>query len=1152
MTITTMKRQRQQCPASASMSVIFQISILSAIVVSSAVDAFGSIGMPQAGRSVPRTLQQPPLHASELKQSSLTQFNDDDDDASSLTSSLQEQNNVLRRHVELGDESSLVGLNDEDMMQAMSEQMSDLLTTLDDGSTTTNYNKAESSEYDDDDEERSTSIPETLNETLLYDVDVYEEEEQEDYEEDPILKELEETLLATIQVLEDTLHETQVVNELETREFKEEQVRLEQELQRLEQFNEQIMAQFQVEQTLAATSSKAPQQLSSLGSLESLLQNPSSVPKEGLVLTQRDLTQLLELQQERHDQEKKELEQQLRHEEKQRLELEQVNLRLEAEASAAAKAMMANVEDKDTTTKQQQQQQQDTEGALLQTKLNEQQEALELANQNLEQVESELTRSKQALEKHTASAKSELAAFKTKEQQLVAKIDKLESEMTKLAVNDAKARETISNLEVAKQELEGTLEKARHETEASKEASTSSQKELTRVKQSLAERMVKIGRMETKLARAQIIAQSSSSSSSLQPKKTTTAPTKKQTEQPPKESSPVVTALKTPRLENWELTKDGEVIGSVFNHPSLPDGEPVRTSALVNPMGARDGITVNTKSGSRYKLGTKKTNKTIAPKQPAAAASTKPAPSVGVKEQVPSSPPTPAATKETKAKKSSPSIDLFANLQNKPAKKETSLKKDEEPKPIKAETPKSKKTVTPTISSIFGSASSKAKKKSKEDTAAKTKPPKTPDAAKSPPSTSIPLPRINFFGNAHTEKTQEGKTKEFNNTNNNNKEPEDQGTGSKRQPYTPFNIFGSKSTGSPKDKLLTHGNSIPAEKQTPEPTKATARTSTSAYGKRKAQKSKAISQQQQQQQQQQQHHKDELTLTGRTICDGKYLLAGKAKKSVTGRCLILGAYHADTNDKPTGNPIVIKLSENTDAMKKEHSIYKRVASGVSKGVVVKCHDFVSDVQDRPGKSALVLERGVRDLKEHRRWIGMEGNDLKEALYSVGQCLDTMHGARMVWTDCKTENFVVVESDSKEEDGGHKVKAIDLESAMNWKEHPRDFTPEASPPEFAKEYVSGDPHSFVLDYSYDVWSFGMLAYELATGIGYYDGNSPDAIMQKLSHKNVPNPSIGIEDDDLADLVSLCLALDPKQRPSAQKIVRHPYFASISKPTLFNLW
>lgn len=46
------------------------------------------------------------------------------------------------------------------------------------------------------------------------------------------------------------------------------------------------------------------------------------------------------------------------------------------------------------------------------------------------------------------------------------------------------------------------------------------------------------------------------------------------------------------------LTSAGEVQGSVFNHPCLPNGEPVRTSILVNPRLAKDGATIKTRSSS--------------------------------------------------------------------------------------------------------------------------------------------------------------------------------------------------------------------------------------------------------------------------------------------------------------------------------------------------------------------------------------------------------------------------------------------------------------------------------------------------------------------------------------------------------------------------
>jgi len=1008
--------------------------------------------------------------------------------------------------------------------------------------------------------------------------------------EDPALKEMEETLLATIQVLEDTLQETQILNELETRELKQNESRLQQKLQEQTELNEQTMQLLQEERQKSdqLAASKA-QKID----VESFSLDPSTLPEGELMVTSNDLTKLLQIQEERHAQEMKELEQKLKKEEDKRAETERDNVRLEA-AATVAKSIAED-------TKQ--------EDSVLQQQLKERQEMLELANRKLKKLDSELITSKQALKDQSTDAKAEQAAVKANEQELQKKIRKLEADMKTLTVKDAKAQATISNLEDIQTELEETLKNAKHERATSKAAAVSAQKSLKQTKALLAESMAKVGRLETRLAKSQM--QSQSRKPNPPPKKDT-AQAKRQ---PPKASQPASTAQKVPRLDNWELTDEGEVQGSVFDHPSLPNGEPIRTSALVNPKQARDGGTVKTSSGSLYRLGKKKrqapsaSTSTPSSTKQTVVAVVKPEPKA--KQQAPSSPP-------AKKQAASPAVNLFSSFQKKP--KET-LKKEEpkpaieeppkavtksspsissifgipntnaketkapeanvetkDPKPDVQDPPKVATKASPSISSIFGIPSTNAKDTKEAEADAETKDPKsaveeppktatkaspsitsifgipnthtkdtkeaeatadakdtkeaeataetkdlksTDEAGSKPPPTSMLLPRMNFFGNAAAEKSEE-ETKKADKAEDEN---------IKSKPYTSFNIFGSKPTAS-KDKLASEQQ----EKSTPEPVAAP---STSAYGRRKKiqKNEKAV-----------EESSEELTLTGRTMCNGKYLLAGKPKKSVTGRCLILGAYHADANSKPTGNPIVIKLSENTDAMKKEHSIYQRVSSAVNKGVVVKCHSFIPEVEDRPGKSALILERGARDLKEHRRWIGMEGDDLKEALFSVAQCLDSIHGARMVWTDLKTENFVVVEDDD-----GHKVKAIDLESAMNVNNHPKDFTPEASPPEFAREYVYGDPHSFVLNYSFDVWSFGMLAYELAAGVGYYDGNSPDAIMQKLSQKKVPNPSIGIKDDDLADLIAQCLALDPKQRPSAQRITRHPYFASVAKPALFQfIW
>ena len=161
-----------------------------------------------------------------------------------------------------------------------------------------------------------------------------------------------------------------------------------------------------------------------------------------------------------------------------------------------------------------------------------------------------------------------------------------------------------------------------------------------------------------------------------------------------------------------------------------------------------------------------------------------------------------------------------------------------------------------------------------------------------------------------------------------------------------------------------------------------------------------------------------------------------------------------------------------------------------------------------------MERGALDLKRYVALNGaLSGKEMRDAAAAAAQCLQAVHNSGLVWTDMKTENFIVTEEG--------QVKGIDLESAMPVRDNPVDYSPEATPPEFAKAFLAGDGPYFVLEQSYDAWSFGMLLYELSTGSGYWDGKSPVVITKALRAM----PDINLDDVDidrnLKDLIGKCL-------------------------------
>ena len=296
-------------------------------------------------------------------------------------------------------------------------------------------------------------------------------------------------------------------------------------------------------------------------------------------------------------------------------------------------------------------------------------------------------------------------------------------------------------------------------------------------------------------------------------------------------------------------------------------------------------------------------------------------------------------------------------------------------------------------------------------------------------------------------------------------------------------------------------------------------------------------------------------LNGETIGNGKYLLSGKPIPTKNKRTSTMKAYLAGPDMKPKGEAVIVKLSNNEENMKREHTNYQKLWSGVKRGLIVKCHDYFPDIdstQSHKSSCALVLERGTQDMKQFLHFQPQVDDELlKDALFSVARCMSGIHAARYVWTDLKTENFVAFEDFNK---GKMNFKAIDMESAVPCKGYPIDYTPEACPPEFAKAFVNKEPHSFVLEYSYDVWSFGMMALELSTGSGYFPDNLRwDAIIKRVAALESIDVNAVVEDEVLADLISKCLTVDPAQRISSNMILKHPYFKGVGRPGgLFGGW
>jgi len=290
-----------------------------------------------------------------------------------------------------------------------------------------------------------------------------------------------------------------------------------------------------------------------------------------------------------------------------------------------------------------------------------------------------------------------------------------------------------------------------------------------------------------------------------------------------------------------------------------------------------------------------------------------------------------------------------------------------------------------------------------------------------------------------------------------------------------------------------------------------------------------------------------LVLTEQTVGEGKYMLVNYPRRSTSGKSLIYTAFRADKEGLPTGKRVVVKLTPNENALQREYYNYKHVTtSGFLRGKFAQCIDFypIADTKHFTTQSALVIEGGLKDLKQllNSRWgQGLTGQAMRDVAFAAGQCIQAMHTSNMVWTDLKTENFVIME----EEDGNSglkSVKGIDLESARPIGQNPVDYSPEACPPEFAKAFVNGYGAEFILEPTYDMWSLGMMLYELSTGTPYFENKSPVTITKILPSEGFTIDVSKVENEKLRDLIEQLLNIDPNKRPDINQYFMHPFFTT----------
>mgnify|MGYP005843655119 CR=1 FL=1 len=279
-----------------------------------------------------------------------------------------------------------------------------------------------------------------------------------------------------------------------------------------------------------------------------------------------------------------------------------------------------------------------------------------------------------------------------------------------------------------------------------------------------------------------------------------------------------------------------------------------------------------------------------------------------------------------------------------------------------------------------------------------------------------------------------------------------------------------------------------------------------------------------------------------------YVLNGDPKTS-SGKSFIYEAFPHDKQGNRTGDAVIVKLSENIEALEREHQNFGRIAKCENtRKLFVKVHDYLETAnpkrKEMEGQAALIMERGEEDLRSFLRKSGpLKGHVLREAAKSCAEVVKAVHSSDMVWTEIKPANFVVKENLASEKAFTFDLKGIDLESAVPHKGKPIDYSPEACPPEFAIAFLCGREPFMEMDYSFDIWSLGMVFYKLATGTGYFNPEMEDRVQIANTLKNGKSINLDkVEDPLMKDLIGKCLNYDAQARPNIDEVLAHPFFNS----------
>lgn len=222
--------------------------------------------------------------------------------------------------------------------------------------------------------------------------------------------------------------------------------------------------------------------------------------------------------------------------------------------------------------------------------------------------------------------------------------------------------------------------------------------------------------------------------------------------------------------------------------------------------------------------------------------------------------------------------------------------------------------------------------------------------------------------------------------------------------------------------------------------------------------------------------------------------------------------------------------------------------------IVQLYD--SEVDYKNGMIQLVMEYGEMDLnmrigKATMESRGMGENFIRLMWEQMLEAVQVIHQARIVHSDLKPANFILVQGNLKLIDFGI-AKAIQTEDTTKIIRDSRIGTPNYMSPEAVIEDESdygcfSSPHrqKFRVSRASDIWSLGCILYQIVYG------RTPFAHIKQVNRKMqcIMDPHYEIEfgpvnDPYVLDVLKACLNRNPAERMSIPKLLKHEFLMNRS--------